>query len=282
MESIEENAENLGGTPAASGVPPPDENGVGGQPTQVATNPPRTTNEDAGDQTGPRPMLTDPNRPDLSTPAGLDAMRSKVQRWAARGSTADASRTTPTTGVYSTLGPLLAPTTTTTTSTGLPVSSAPNVVYPPDPSVNVNAPSVPPVSNTLPLSQGNDGDAASSGQPGQVQYWNQTGGGYIVQVMSGPDGGWPQAAQTPVQSQVMEPAGLLFGYNNGVMWCCRTHKYRQMWVSAQPTTTAESGRRLFWPAQRVVPSRFGPSRTVGVSPLQTPANQVSHSGAQPS
>ncbi|GMF31963.1 unnamed protein product [Phytophthora fragariaefolia] len=40
------------------------------------------------------------------------------------------------------------------------------------------------------------------------------------------------------------------------------------------------GSVLVWSAQRVVPSRFGPSGTVGVSPWQTSANQVSHSGAQ--
>ncbi|GMF62362.1 unnamed protein product [Phytophthora fragariaefolia] len=40
------------------------------------------------------------------------------------------------------------------------------------------------------------------------------------------------------------------------------------------------GPALVWSAQRVVPSRFGPSGTVGVSPRQTPANQVSPSGAQ--
>ncbi|KAE8892625.1 hypothetical protein PF003_g23306 [Phytophthora fragariae] len=67
-------------------------------------------------------MLTDPNRPDLSTPVGLGAVKSQVQRWAALGSAADASRTTPGTGTDLISSPLLAPTTTTTTTTGLSVS----------------------------------------------------------------------------------------------------------------------------------------------------------------
>ncbi|KAE8986943.1 hypothetical protein PF011_g19783 [Phytophthora fragariae] len=191
MESIGENAENLGGAPAASGVSPPDGSGGGGQPTLAAANPPQTTNEGAGDQTGPRPILTDPNRPDLYTPAGLGAVRSQVQRWAARAST------TPASGADQASNPLLAPTTTTTTTMGLPVMSAPNLVNQPDPSTLVNAPSVQPVPNTLRSSPGNGGGVASSGQPGQVQYWNQTGGGYIAQVMPDPNGGWPQVTQTP-------------------------------------------------------------------------------------
>ncbi|GMF52654.1 unnamed protein product [Phytophthora fragariaefolia] len=193
-------------------------------------------NEYAGDQTAPRPMLTDPNRPDLSTPTGIGALRSQVQHWAARGSTADAAKTTPTTEVDSTSGPQLAPTTTITT-TGLPVSSAPNVVYPPGSSANVNAPSIPPVSNTLPSSQGNGGDAASSSQPGQVQYWNQTGAEYIAQVMPGPNGGWPQATPTPVKSQVMGAAGLLYGYNNGVPVPTPAHSQYGAVIPPTPTTT---------------------------------------------
>nr|KAE8948400.1 hypothetical protein PF009_g2039 [Phytophthora fragariae] len=235
MESIEENAENLGGAPAASGVSPPDGSGGGGQPTQAAANPPQTTNEDAGDQTGPRPMLTDPNRSDLSTPAGLGAVRSQVQRWAARGSTGDTSRATPATEVDSTSNPLLAPTTTTTTM-GLPVTSAPNLVNQPDPSTLVNAPSVQPVPITPPSSPGNGGGAASSGQHGQVQYWNQTGGGYVSQVIPDPNGGWPQVTQTPVQSQVMGPAGLLFGYNNGVPVPTPAHSQYGAVVPPTPTS----------------------------------------------
>ncbi|KAE9085617.1 hypothetical protein PF010_g20390 [Phytophthora fragariae] len=235
MESIEENAENLGGAPAASGVSPPHGSGGGGQPTQAAANPPQTTNEDAGDQTGPRPMLTDPNQPDFSTPAELGAVRNQVQRWAVRGSTGDASRATPAAGVDSTSNPLLAPT-TTTTAMGLPVSSAPNVINPPDPSTFVNAPSFQPVPITLPSSPGNGGGAASSGQPSQVQYWNQTGGGYIAQVVPDPNGGWPQVTQTPVQSQVMGPAGLLFGYNNGAPVPTPAHSLYGAVVPPTPTT----------------------------------------------
>ncbi|KAE8977894.1 hypothetical protein PR001_g25000, partial [Phytophthora rubi] len=230
MESIEENAENLGGAPAASGVSPPDGSGGGGQPTLAAANPPQTTNEDAGDQTGPRPMLTDPNRPDLSTPAGLGAVRSQVQRWAARAST------TPASGADQASNPLLAPTTTATTTMGFPVTSAPNLINQPDPSTLVNAPSVQPVPITLPSSPGNGGGAASSGQHGQVQYWNQTGGEYISQVMPDPNGGWPQVTQTPVQSQVMGPAGLLFDYNNGVPVPTPAHSQYGAVVPPTPTT----------------------------------------------
>ncbi|KAE9325076.1 hypothetical protein PF008_g16954, partial [Phytophthora fragariae] len=146
MESIEENAENLSGAPAASGVSPPDGSGGGGQPTIAAAYPPQTMNEDAGDQTGPRPMLTDPNRPDLSTPAGLGAVRSQVQRWAARAST------TPATGADLASSPPLAPMMTTTTTTGVPVTSAPTLINQPDPSTFANAPSVQPVPITLPSS----------------------------------------------------------------------------------------------------------------------------------
>ncbi|KAE9262176.1 hypothetical protein PF001_g32151 [Phytophthora fragariae] len=125
---------------------------------------------------------------------------------------------------------------TTTTTTGVPVTSAPTLINQPDPSTFANAPSVQPVPITLPSSPGNGGGAASNGQPGQVQYCNQTGGGYVAQVLPNPNGGWPQVTQTPVQSQVMGPAGLLFGYNNGVPVPTPAHSQYGAVVPPTPTT----------------------------------------------
>ncbi|KAE9030738.1 hypothetical protein PR002_g9813 [Phytophthora rubi] len=52
------------------------EDGGGGRSSQGAASVPQANNEGAGDRAGPRPMLTDSTRPDLSTPAGLGALRS--------------------------------------------------------------------------------------------------------------------------------------------------------------------------------------------------------------
>ncbi|GMF45765.1 unnamed protein product [Phytophthora fragariaefolia] len=151
MESIGENYENFDDAHALGEAFPPDGGEVGSQGDQTADNPPWTMNEDAGDPTGPRPMLPDPNRPDLSTPAGLGVVRSQpstrsfdddYEGWA-------------------------------------PGAESPERGRPARPDdKNADAPSVPPGANPppSPLPRGNGGEAMSGGRPGQRQYWDQTGG----------------------------------------------------------------------------------------------------------
>ncbi|KAE9218437.1 hypothetical protein PF004_g13857 [Phytophthora fragariae] len=173
-------------------------------------------------------MLTDPTRPDLTTPAGLGALRSQVQRWAARGSAGDASRTNP--------GEAAALLQQSTVSTPEPLSTnASQEGGSPSQSQSANASMMPIQSSSAPLPAG--GGAAMGDQTGHVQFWNQASGGHVAQVTSLPGGGWGLAAPTLQPSQSVGSAGLVFGYGNGAPVPTPTASQYGAVVPQTPATT---------------------------------------------
>ncbi|KAE8909674.1 hypothetical protein PF005_g23988 [Phytophthora fragariae] len=202
MESIEEE-ERFGD---AHAVGEAFEDGGGDRISRGAADTRPTNNDDAGDRAGPRPMLTDPTRPDLSTLAWLGALRSQVQRWAARGSAGDASRTNP--------GEAAAPLQQSTVSTPEPLSTnAFQEGGSPNQSQSASASMMPIQSSSAPLPA--VVSTAMGDQTGHVEFWNQASGGHVAQVTPLPGGGWGQAAPAQQPSQYVGSVGLVFGYGNG-------------------------------------------------------------------
>ncbi|KAE9089982.1 hypothetical protein PF010_g18771 [Phytophthora fragariae] len=247
------------------------EDGGGGRPSLGEAGAPQTTNEDAGDRAGPRPMLTDPTRPDVTTPAGLGALRSQVQRWAARGSAGDASRTNP--------GEAAVPLQQSTTSTPEPLSTnASQEGGSPSQSQGANTSMMAAQSSSAPLPAGVG--AAMGDQTDHVQSWNQASGGHVAQVTPLPGGGWGLAAPTLQPSQYVGSAGLVFGYGNGAPVPTPTASQYGAVVPQTPATTTATmtlqttGIRTATPSyQNYTIGNPSAAAGVGVSyPLYQPPN----------